>query len=491
MGRSSLVVAASLLASALLGGAQALALVVVCGTDPRIEAFLAAYALYLPVAVLGASLRATVSSLASRGPASERAARAGEVVSRCILLGILIVATMLVLTPLLASAIGGDLPAATRDTTRAALVLLLPAALLHVVSAALSGALGAQGQFGFSALAYVVSGALSLVVSIVAMLAIGPLGAGIGVLAGTLLLAAAHVHRARAHGIRVKLTARRVLERAQLQLSAEVVSGAALGFALQLNLAIALAAIGSQAGAITAYSYAFFMTSLILSLSSLPLALVTLPGLAEAVAERGRDAVAEHLVRFAPYAYAVVLPLVAGFVGFGRPLLELAFEPFVDDGVTTLLFDAGTALVAMAIPATLFYLASAASLPAATPGGRLFAAGATVTLQAAAVTVVAGDARVVAWAHAAAMLAATIVLLGQILGRRAPRAAALALRAVLPVAIAAGCVLLIGLVADGAPAATIAAAAIVAVMVYVLVLQRLAPAVVEPFAALLRRPTVR
>jgi peptidoglycan biosynthesis protein MviN/MurJ (putative lipid II flippase) len=487
MGRASLLLAVSLLATSLLAAAQAYALLVICGTDPRTEAFLAAYALYLPVAVMGASLRASVSSLVARAPVSERAGHASEIVSRCILFGGLVAGTMLLLAPLLAPAISGDLPARVRDTTLVALALLLPAAFLHVVAAALSGALGAHRQFGFSALAYVVSGTVSLVVSIAMLSAIGPVGAGVGVLTGTLLLSGVHLRRSRALGIRVRLRPGALRERAQWQVSAEVLSGAALGFALQANLAISLAALGAQAGAITAYSYAFFMSTMILSLSSLPLALVTLPGLVDAVQREGRAAVAGHLVRFAPYAYAVVLPLAAGFLGFGRPIVAWAFKPFVGAAVAQLLFEVGRALVLMTIPATLFYLASAASLPAATPRGRLLIAGVTIALHGGAVAIVSGDPRAVAWAHAAAMALSTIVLLAQVLRREALRAAVLALRSVAPVAVASSPVLLIGLaVGSAAPAATIAAAGL-AVMIYVLTLHRLAPAVVEPFFALLRR----
>lgn len=487
-GRSSLLLGGSLLVTSVLGAAQAFALLVVCGTDPRIEAFLAAHALYLPVAIMGSSLRATVSGLVSRAPVGERGMYGSEVASRCILLGALVAGAMLVLTPLLASAISGDLPSSVRETTLVALALLLPAAFLHVVAAALSGALGAHDQFGFSAMAYVVTATIALGVSIGMLSAIGPLGAGAGLLAGTALLAGAHMRRAHTCGIRVRLTRNALRERTQWQVAAHVLSGTALGFALMANLAISLAVLDVQAGAITAYSYAFFMSTMILSVSSLPLGLVTLPGLVGSVQRHGRPAVADHFVRFAPYAYAVVLPLVAGFLGFGSAIVTWTFEPFVGLAVAQLVFEVGGALVLMTIPATLFYLASAASLPAATPRERLFAAGVTVALHGLAVSVVSGEPHAVASAHAVAMLLSTIFLLAQILRRQVFIAVILALRGVVPVAIASAPVLLIGLVVGSSTAmATIAGAAVLAVMVYLLVLHRLAPAVAAPFVALLRR----
>lgn len=491
-GRNSLLVAASLIATSMLGAAQAFALLVICGKDPRIEAFLAAYALYLPISVLGSSLRATVSSLVSRVPAADRGGHAAEIVSRCVLFGALVTGTMIVIAPLLAVLISGDLPASLRDTTTIALALLLPAAFLHLVAAALSGALGAHDQFGFSAAAYVATGMVALAVAIASLSMIGPLGAGVGVLTGTMFLAGAHMRRGRLLGIRLRLKHRALRERDQWKVTTQVLTGAALGFALQANLAISLAALGTQAGAITAYSYAFFMTTMILSLSSLPLALVTLPGLVGAVQRRGRAAVADHFVRLAPYAYAVVLPLVAGFLGFGRPVVEWAFEPFVAPGIAQLVFDVGRSLVLMALPATLFYLASAASLPATTPCDRLVVCSASIALHIVAITLVSDDPRAVAWAHAAAMLLSTIILLAQVLRRQTLPAMLRSLRAVFPVAIASSPILIIGqAAANTGSAATVAVAASFAGMIYLLVLRTVAPAVFAPFVALLHRSATR
>ena len=470
--------------------AQAFALLVVCGTEPKVEAFLAAYAIYLPIAVLASSLRATVSGLVSR-EADEGGASAGDVVSRCVLFGGLVAAVMLVLAPLLAPTLSGDLRADAGHTTLLALCLLLPAAFMHVVAAALSGALGAAHEFRFSALAYVSTGTISLAVSIAMLWAIGPLGAGVGVLTGTLLLAGAHLRRARSHGIVVRLSRRAMRDRAQWRLVAEVLSGAALGFALQANFAISLAAVGSQAGSITAYSYAFFMTSMILSLSSLPLALVSLPALVGEVRRRGDRAVADHIVKYAPFAFAAVLPLVAGFLGFGRAIIGWVIEPFTGVAVADLMFAVGQSLVLMTVPATLFYLASAASLPATTPRARLAAAGLTTGVHAVAVALVAGDPRAVAWAHAVAMLAGTAFLLAQVLRRQTISALVRATRAVGPVALAAVPLVVLGLlVGSTASVAATTGAALLAIAGYVLALRSLAPAVLAPFVALLRRTAI-
>ena len=487
-GQSSFLVAMSLVGTSLLGALQAFSLLVICGSDARTEAFLAAYVLYLPVAVMGSSLRATVSALVARSPVAQRANQADDIVSRCILFGAVVAGGMLVLTPVIVPLISGDLSADVRPTTFAALAFLLPAAFLHIVAAALSGALGAHGQFGYSAGAYVVTGAISLTVSIAMLASIGPLGAGVGVLTGTVVLAAAHVRRVREIGVVISLVPRRLLEREQWRLAGEVLTGAALGFALQANLAISIVVLDAQEGAITAYSYAYFMTAMILSFSSLPLALVTLPDLVGAVRRGGVRAVADHLIRCAPYAYAVVLPLVFGFLAFGEPTVTWAFDPFVAPGVADVVVDVGRALVVMALPATLFYLASAASLPAATPRGRLVAAALAIAVHATAVAIVAGDPQAIAWAHAAAMSISAAALMAQILRGGTLGALWRTLRAVLPVAVAAAPILLVGLLVGSSPsAAALAAAVLAGVSIYVAAIIRLAPVVAAPFIALLRR----
>ena len=315
-GQSSLLVAASLVATSLLAALQAFALLVICGSDARTEAFLAAYVLYLPVAVLGSSLRATVSALVARVPVTHRALQANEVVSRC--------------APVWRPHHRCDACAHPRPGAGDQWRLVLrcpvdhgrgsrvsaPAAFLHIIAAALPALSVRYEQFRFSATHLRPHGTTSLIVSVVMLLAIGPLGA-----------------RRRGPG-RHRRTRRRAppswphdghpafasprercWNRDQRRIAAEVLSGAALGFALQTNLAISVVALGAQDGAITAYSYAYFMTAMLLSLSSLPLALVTLPDLVGAVRRCGRRAVADHLVRCAPFAYAIVLPLAFAIPG--------------------------------------------------------------------------------------------------------------------------------------------------------------------------------
>jgi hypothetical protein len=487
-GRSTVLVAASLVGTSVLAAAQALALLVICGTDPRTEPFLAGYALYLPIAVLGSSLRATVSALVADAPSAQRAERARAVVSGCMLFGALVVGALLALVPLLAPAISAGLPADVRGTTASALLLLLPAAFLHITAAALAGALAAGREFGFSAAAYVVTGVVSIAISVPLLVVVGPLGAGCGVLAGSLVLAAAHLHRARSAGIAPRLDAGALRTPAHWRLVATILTGAGLGFALQANLAISIAALGEHPGAITAYSYAFFLATMILALSSLPLALVSLPDLVAAIQVRGRVAVGEHIARIAPYAYAVVLPLALGFVAFGRPLLTAVLDPFVARDVVELMYEVGRALVPMTIPATLFYLASAASLPAATPRGRLVHVAAAIGVHVIAVALVWGDAEAVAWAHCGAMVVATAVLLAHLLRRELPATLGRVAAGAAPVVLAAAPMALIGIAlgSDASPAAALIAAA-VAVIIYVLALQRVAPAIAAPFAGLLRR----
>ena len=142
---------------------------------------------------------------------------------------------------------------------------------MQLQAASASATLTAGRRFLFSATLYVVSGVVALACSAVLLEAIGILGGAFGLLAGAVVLGAGHALYLRRFGIRLRLQPRWLRERELWRLALALLAGASIGMALQINLAISLAAISSHAGAITAYSYAYFMATVILTISSLPL----------------------------------------------------------------------------------------------------------------------------------------------------------------------------------------------------------------------------
>src|ERR671930_1748097 len=93
--RNSLAVSMSSLFAAVFAVAQALLIVLIAGRGPATDGFFAAYALYLPIALFGASLRVSVVPLlgAAKSEAEFRE-HANEIVGRILQLG-LVLATLL------------------------------------------------------------------------------------------------------------------------------------------------------------------------------------------------------------------------------------------------------------------------------------------------------------------------------------------------------------------------------------------------------------
>ena len=104
-----------------------------------------------------------------------------------------------------------------------------------------------------------------------------------------------------------------------------LLAAASISVALQLNLAIALASLSGDPGAITAYSYAFFGISLMLAVSSFSIGLVTIPGLVDDFARRGMAAASDYYARVPPYAFAVLVPCLVAFAVDGKPVLDAVF----------------------------------------------------------------------------------------------------------------------------------------------------------------------
>jgi peptidoglycan biosynthesis protein MviN/MurJ (putative lipid II flippase) len=409
--RNSFALGFSLLVTSLLGAAQALVLIIIAGDGPETEGFLAAYSIYLPIAILGASLRVTVMTLVASGQEENFERRAGEIVSRTILIGALVAVSALIASPLLAHFVSRGLPEEARMTTILALVLLLPAAFLHIVSAALSGSLSATRRFDFSAASYAITSLIALAVSTLLIWTIGPLGSAVGILAGTAVLALSHIVKTRAKGILVRLHASWLKQRDQWQIAVKIVSGASLGLALQVNLVVSLAALSGFPGGITAYSYGFFIASMILTVSALPLAVVTLPDLASVIRREGRDGAVTHMTRTAPLAFVIAAPLVAALTAFGGPVIRAAFEPFASPSVADLLGTITIILGVMTLPSVLFYLTSAVSLASLRPKLTLLAAGATIGIHVVLVSIVPHRPQAIAWAHCIGIGLSTVVLL--------------------------------------------------------------------------------
>jgi putative peptidoglycan lipid II flippase len=427
--RSSALVSVSLLLIALIGAGQALLLALIVGEGSRTDAFFAAYSVYLIAALLGASLRSSVVPLFGpvneEGPLREQAA---ELLSRILVIGVLVLLVLVLVSPVLGQLMTLGLPSDARWTAVFTLLILAPAAYCQVHTAALSAALSAARRFSFSAVLYVIAGAFGLGCSALLLELIGVVGAALGLLAGAVVLAAGHsVYLAR-FGIRPVPRLRFLRDRAQRSLATFLVAGAALGLALQIDLALGLSALSSDTGAITAYSYAFFLIWMMLTVSSSPLSLVTMPDLVGRVAERGMAAAEEQLERVAPYAFAVLAPMLMGYTAFGKPLLKTLFDSSLSDDTIDLVYQIGLVLEGLAIPTALLFLVGAVTLALGRANRFLAVGAASIALQAVLVISLSTFGPLaVAGGHAATCLVTAVLLLVATYGPRWPAVAGRAL----------------------------------------------------------------
>ena len=484
--RSALIVGAGALVTAGVSVGQSLLLTAIVGPGAQTDAFLAAYALFLPVVLLGSTLRGQlVPMFGPLEPEARFRRRATEVSARAMLLGGLLALVVAALAPLTARAVTHGLPADARETAVGALLILAPVAYLQFRAASLSALLAGARRFEASTVIYVAAGIVGLGASAALLGPLGPIGAACGLAIGAGALLVGHELYARRFGIRLHAQPRWLAEREQWALSASLVGYAALGLAQPLNLSIALGAVSSTEGDITLYTFSFLMVGLMLNVTAVSLSLVLLPDLVERLAHEGPRAAPDHLVRVSRLAFVVLAPLMAVYLVEGRMLLHWVLGPiFSAPGIDTL-YELGRIFCALAVPLAL--MQTAVSIAVALRRWRLTAAVALigVMLQLAAVTVAPGDdPRSVAVAH---VLAGTLTAAALLAGLFQWDVFALVRRLARPLAASAALALSVVAVTlpfrAASPLVALAGAG-VGVAVYLLLLSWLWPAV---GSALLRR----
>jgi peptidoglycan biosynthesis protein MviN/MurJ (putative lipid II flippase) len=304
------------------------------------------------------------------------------------------------------------------------------------------------------------------------------------------VLLASHAVYLRRFGLRFRPRLAWLRERRTWELGLLLIAGAALAICYQANLVISLAACSTTVGAITAYTYAFFIISLLLGISSSSLVLVTLPDLVNRIAREGIAATHDHLRTMAPYTFAVLLPLLFAFIAYGKPLLEAVFGGSLSDGTIDLTYDIGLLLSVMAIPSALMFLTSAATLALGRHRRFLVVGAASVLVHAAIVIPLSGlGPRAVASGHIVSTCFMSGLLMGATFGRGWIRLALDALARSAPAFALASVFLLARLPLGSSPQLlpALAAAAFSAVAYGVLTVL-LWPRVGRAFVDLVRRP---
>jgi peptidoglycan biosynthesis protein MviN/MurJ (putative lipid II flippase) len=483
--RATAGVGLGLLVTNLLSAVQALLLVALVHDRAQTDGFLAAYSLYTPIALFGVSLRVSLVPLlasASQGEAGQQTERVLAQMGRVTLM--VAVAGLALVLPL-AAFLSRDLPPAGHRTVLLTLLLLLPAACLQIHVGTLSSVLNVRGRFPRSIAFYALAGIVGIAGSAAMLPLVGAIGAALGLLGGALALTVAHRREVRRLGLPLPALARRPPSDRRA-LTVHLLAGSSLVLGQQVNLAIALSALSHTAGAITLYSYGYFLVGLLLNATATAISLVTLPGLVASFQRSGGTAAHAHLRAISPYLFAVLLPLLAALAAFAQPLVAAAFRPVLDGSEPARLAEAARLLALVALPMSLLVVTGPVLL---SMGRRFRALGVSlvgIALHAGLIYGVGGGLLAgVAVAHAVASGLTVVLLLIATFGRQTPTAVVVVARAALPACALAGVVVLVRLALPPATSSAPALAALVgALLAYALLTLWLRPTVARPFLRL-------
>ncbi len=435
--RGSIIVAVGLLATALLGALQALLIVLIVGEGDDTDAFLAAYSLYVVFALFGGSLRNSLAPMIGHHESDRAfAEHAAAMLSQVLTISFIIGGAMLIAAPLVGQLVAIGLPASARWTAVLGLAILAPAAALQTYAAAQAAVLTASRRLVFWPVAIAAAAAVGLGVSAAMLEPIGAVGAAIGLLVASVVLTSSQQLHLRKYGLRLTASFGLAGGRSLRSTAFLLISGASVPVALQLNLTIALAAISGKPSSITAYSYAFFATTLLLVTSSVAVALATLPDLINRVARDALEGAREHLKVVLPFVYAALLPTIVAYLVAGKPIVQAVFDSSLADSTIDDLFSISAVLCAMLLPAAVLIQLSTIALAMQRWKYYLYAAIAGVAIDAALVIPLSSIGVVeVAVGQAVAVTALTVIVLWVTYGARWPAALGSALLRSTPAAV--------------------------------------------------------
>lgn len=422
--------------TAVLGGVLALMIAVIVGEGDEMDGFLAAYSVYLTFILFGSTMRVALVPLL--GSTSDEAAftrRAADRVRRLLGAAAVMSLVLAAASPLLGKVLVPSASSHAQTTAAMSVAILAVAAYCQIWSASLSAVLGAGRRFMSSGLLYVLGSTTALVLSIGLMELIGIAGAAIGVLGGALALLAAHLVYLHRFGFDVLPGWRLAREAATWKLTAKTAAGAAIPMALQLNVTISLALISGKTGAVTAYSYAYFFTVLLSSVTSAAIGLVTMPALVAQLHEHGKGVAVDYVKTVVPFSVFLFVPLAVAYALFARPIVDAVLGGSLTPATVDLLWDASRVFLLMGIAWAVLAPMTTLALSLQMFGGVAAIAALVVPVHLALVVPASAVGPVtVAAAHALAGTILVVMVLVLIFRRRAPAVALVAIRRSLPAA---------------------------------------------------------
>lgn len=414
--RSSVAVFLGLFSTTAFGALQAVVLVAIIGNGFKTDAFLAAYSLYYALVIVAASVRAPfVKALGAIENDDTLRIEASALISRSVTLSLAIGVLLTAASPFAGMLVAQGGGQESQNIAIYSLLILVPAGVMQMYATSTAAILNAARRFSLSALLYGIASFVAIVASVVLLELVGVLGAPLGLLIGAIVLAGGHCVYLRRFGVRSQPRLRQLREAVTRKLMADVLANASLGMSIQLALTIALAAVGSlhRAGLVTDYSYGYFIVIAMTGFTSLALNTVILPDVVAEASRRGLAGVRDRIVALAPFSFGVVVPIIAGLIAFGEPLLRWAAAPLLSPGDIATVFDIAMIFTIAAASQILLQNGATAVISMGRWNLLWVVSLASLAAQGAAVWSIANQgANAIAWAHAIVTAAAAVVLIG-------------------------------------------------------------------------------
>jgi len=292
------------------------------GRGAETDGFFAAYGVFLVLVLAASAVRIAV--LPSLARARDEEAFGSALASYVLAVSVVAIPALalgVLANDWVARQLTGGLPASARETAADALVFLVPAAVAHLFAALAASALAAHDSYATAAAGYALGSALGLTVILVSVGEHGIVACAWGTLVnGVVALAVpavALVFRAE-WGHHAGLAVRARL--------AELARAAALPIVLQAFFVVCLRfASDLGTGAVTSFTYAYFVAAALVSVTASSLGMVSSVPLARVALSPARAS--RHVVSMSLVSFAAVAAAAGVFSLVGDRIVHAALGP--------------------------------------------------------------------------------------------------------------------------------------------------------------------
>jgi len=357
LARAGLIVSVAYLGARILGYVRVVVIGSTLGAGPELDAFFAAFRipdLIFQLVAAGTVAAALVPMLAGE-LGTGRPGRAWHIVSTIatlMLLGLAILAgSAFVLAPILVPIITPGFEGAQLERTIELTRLMLLAPVFLALGAVATSTLNAHHRFAAAAVAPIVYDLAIIGAALILTPSLGVTGLALGVAAGALGHLLVQLPALRRAGFRFRPSLdvgdRDVSQALRLMIPRAVALGAG-----QITIVVATSlATGLEPGSVTAFTFAFTLMSIPLSVVGVPMGVVTLPTLSRDLARGAVDSFAALLERSLRLILFVVAPIVGLGIVLREPAVTLLFNHGRFDETGVALVAATLLLLLLALPA--------------------------------------------------------------------------------------------------------------------------------------------